>query len=565
MAHTKTNGVANGSHNKGQYIIAGGVVNGRIAPKIEKKLEELLAYYPVIILDIIQKISEVGGRALLVGGAVRDLLLGIEVKDLDIEIHGLTLEQLESLLRFFGPVSLVGKSFGVLRLHGIDIDWSIPRTDSAGRKPVVDLRSDLTIQEAFARRDLTMNAMGIDVVTHELLDPFGGLQDMQNNILRVPDKDKFAEDPLRFYRVMQFIGRFEMEPDQELNSICETMDISTVSRERIEQEFEKLLLKSRRPSLGIRWLRERKRLAEVLPEIAALIDVPQNPEWHPEGDVFEHTMQALDAAAIITSARGVINSDGNLDNLDNNVESTRDIALDTGELARAVLVRARDNSTRDNNARDTSLDVSQLPSSMLESESSYYQDPQNKLILLYAALCHDIGKVTATQMIDGVYRSIGHDCESAVLTPILLRRITRKVDIIEAVKKLVRYHMQPTQLVVGKAGAAAYKRLAHKLAPEVTIRMLADLCLADKRGRNPDSHEPLTSSDEHILAFIKKAQQVQVIHKAEKPVLLGRDLLDQVGVGPKLGELVKKAYELQLDEGITDKQELKRRVLEENK
>jgi hypothetical protein len=144
-----------------------------------------------------------------------------------------------------------------------------------------------------------------------------------------------------------------------------------------------------------------------------------------------------------------------------------------------------------------------------------------------------------------------------------LRRITEKTAIIDAVKKLVKYHMQPTQLVVGKAGAAAYKRLAHKLAPDVTMHMLGDLCLADKRGRNPESHEPLKTSDEHIVAFIKKAQQAQVIHKAEKPLLLGRDLLEQVGVGPKLGELVKKAYELQIDEGITDKQELKKRVLQE--
>jgi hypothetical protein len=564
MADPKKNGIANGSRNNGTNLISSGVIHRKIAPKIEHNLNDLLAYYPVIVLDIIQKIDEVGGRALLVGGAVRDLLLGIKVKDLDIEVHGLTVEQLESLLRFFGPVSLVGKSFGVLRIHGIDIDWSLPRTDSAGRKPHVEIRADLTIQEAFARRDLTMNAIGIDLVSHELLDPFNGLQDMQDKLLRVPDKDKFAEDPLRFYRVMQFIGRFEMAPDQELNNICETMDISDVSRERIEQEFEKLLLKSRRPSLGIRWLRERKRLAEILPEIAALIGVPQNPDWHPEGDVFEHTMQALDAAAIITTTTTtIIISTGSTSNsnniLDSDLESNRDIALDTGELVRTV--NTRDSSAR-NNACDTGLEASGLENSMLESERFYYQNQQNRLILLYAALCHDIGKATATQLIDGVYRSIGHDCEGAVLTPVLLRRITEKIAIIDPVKKLVKYHMQPTQLVVGKAGAAAYKRLAHKLAPDVTMHMLGDLCLADKRGRNPESHEPLESSDEHIVAFIKKAQQAQVIHKAEKPILLGRDLLDQVAGGPKLGELVKRAYEIQLDQGITDKQELKRRVLE---
>lgn len=250
------------------------------------------------LLAIVHVIIEQGGRALLVGGSVRDLLLKLPVKDIDIEVHNLSLENLASLLRNFGIVDAVGKSFGVLRIQGLDVDWSLPRTDSSGRKPQVAIDPYMSIQDAFRRRDLTINAMGIDLATYELIDPFHGQQDLQRGILRATDPALFVEDPLRFYRVMQFVGRFAMQPDNELNTLCASMDLRDISRERIEVEFEKLLLRSARPSLGICWLQTVHRLQEILPEVYALIGVQQDPVWHPEGDVFEHTMQALDVAAV---------------------------------------------------------------------------------------------------------------------------------------------------------------------------------------------------------------------------------------------------------------------------
>jgi tRNA nucleotidyltransferase (CCA-adding enzyme) len=454
------------------------------------QLEQILNEHP-LVPRIVNAIAKQGGRALLVGGAVRDLLLGLPVKDLDIEVHGLPLADLEQCMRQFGAVSLVGKSFGVLRLHGLDVDWSLPRADSAGRKPAVALDPFMSIQDAFRRRDLTMNAMGIDLVTHELLDPFGGKKDLQQGILRAPDIKLFIEDPLRFYRVMQFIGRFGMEPGAELNNLCATMDITQVSVERIEVEFQKLLLRSKRPSLGIRWLKQIGRLQEVLPEVAATVGIPQEARWHPEGDVFEHTMQTVDAAATI----------------------------------------------------------------------DYPDDEQTKLILMYAALCHDLGKVETTREIKGALHSYGHDMAGAELAKKLLQRITRNQDLIAAVVKLVKYHMQPLQLIANKAKAAAYKRLAAKLAPEVSMSLLADLALADRRGRNPDSHEPLTTTFADVAEFIAKATQTHVLHEAEEPVLLGRDLLDVMQPGKQMGNLLKKAYEIQIEEGITDKEVLKRRVL----
>ncbi|MCX5922530.1 MAG: HD domain-containing protein [Candidatus Dependentiae bacterium] len=289
---------------------------------------------------------------------------------------------------------------------------------------------------------------------------------------------------------MQFVGRFEMVPDVALNELCKTMDISGVSRERIEVEFEKLFLKSKRPSLGIRWLHSIGRLHEVLPEVAALVGVPQEPDWHPEGDVFEHTMQAVDAAA--------------------------------------------------------------------ETEC----DAAKKLIIIYAALCHDLGKATTTKLIDGRLRSFGHADVGTELARTMLHRITHNVALIDSVCLLVKYHLLPGEFIASDASRAAYKRLARKLAPDLNLQMLADVARADKRGRNPYGPEPLMAPVEDIDKFLERAQEAQVKDHSEEPALQGRDLIDQIQPGPAMGELLKKAYETQIEEGIQDKEVLKKRVLE---
>lgn len=464
----------------------------QISPEIQKALHDACNRYPRV-RDIINDIHGAGGSAVLVGGAVRDLLLGIPLKDLDIELHGLTMVQCEKVLSTYGPVSVVGKSFGVLRLHGLDIDWSLPRSDSQGRKPAVEIDPFMGIEAACRRRDVTMNAMAINLHTYELIDPFGGQQDLADHVLRATDAQLFVQDPLRFFRVMQFISRFEMHPDALLDTICQSMAISAVSRERIEQEFHKMMLKSRRPSLGLRWVARIGRLQDVLPELDATRGVPQNPAWHPEGDVFEHSMQAIDAAAIIMRT---------------------------------------------------------------------YQDPQRQLLLIYATLCHDLGKATTTAVIDGVIRSIMHAPAGVSLARAMLKRIIGIQDLIEGVARLVQYHMEPGQFIKGNATLAAYKRLARKLAPYATLALLADLALADRRGRNAASSEPLSGDDEMVSTFRTRATQAQVLEETEPPLLQGRDFLDVVRAGPELGTLVRRAYELQIDEGITDRDELKRRSLE---
>lgn len=461
----------------------------KIDDNVQNALVDILSRYP-LVHKIVSAVNDQGGRSLLIGGAVRDLLLGIPIKDLDIEVHGVSLDTLESILKQCGTVSLVGKAYGVLRVHGLDIDWSIPRADAPGRKPEVTIDPTMQIQEAFLRRDLTMNAMGIDLVSFELIDPFNGKKDLEHKVLRTPSAQRFIEDPLRFYRVMQFVSRFQMQPDQELEDICKKMDISRVSVERIDEEFKKLLLKSERPSLGIRWLQYIGRLSEVLPELAATVGVQQEERWHPEGDVFEHTMQSLDAASALEFA-----------------------------------------------------------------------DDQEKLIVMYAAICHDLGKATTTVFQDGVYHSYGHEGAGVIAAQKMMPRITRNKEIIEAIGTLVKYHMVPIQLVESNAGEASYKRMARKLSPHATLKMLGFLSLCDQRGRNPAKNKPLTHSINEIDIFLERAAQASVLHQAEKPVLHGRDIMDVIEPGPYMGKILDEAYEIQLQEGITDKETLRSRVL----
>jgi tRNA nucleotidyltransferase (CCA-adding enzyme) len=249
---------------------------------------------------IARSVQAAGGRALLVGGYARDRLLGLESKDHDFEIYGLPLERLESVLGAMGEVIAVGKAFGVLRVKGIDADFSIPRRDSktgrGHRGFVVELDPSLTFAEAARRRDVTINSMAIDPLTGEILDPHGGRADLERRILRATDPEKFSEDSLRALRVAQFRARFEMEPDAELRRICAAIDLSDLPGERIFEELKKLLLRARRPSLGFEFLRETG-LLRFFPELESMVGVPQDREWHPEGTVWEHTMMVVDEAA----------------------------------------------------------------------------------------------------------------------------------------------------------------------------------------------------------------------------------------------------------------------------
>ncbi len=252
------------------------------------------------VLEVARAVAEAGGRALLVGGYVRDRLRGVEATDLDVEVYGLELAALERVLSRFGEVIAVGRAFGVLQVKGLPIDFSLPRLDSktgAGHKGF-EVRCDpgLDFATASRRRDLTINSLGLDPLTGDRLDPHGGARDLAAGVLRATDPAHFGEDPLRGLRVAQFAARFEMRADDTLLRLCAGLDLAELSPERVLEEWRKLLGKGVRPSLGTEILRATG-LLRFFPELAALVDVPQDPEWHPEGDCWVHNQMVIDEAA----------------------------------------------------------------------------------------------------------------------------------------------------------------------------------------------------------------------------------------------------------------------------
>ena len=254
-----------------------------------------------LALRLAKEIAASGGRAYYVGGYVRDALLGIENKDIDMEVHGLAPETLRNILSSFGQVMTIGESFGIYAIKGVGIDIAMPRRERAvgtgHRDFEVSVDPFIGTEGAARRRDFTINAMMQDVLTGEIVDPFGGREDLQKGILRHVNDESFAEDPLRVLRGAQFSARFGFPLAPETVLLCSRMAVAGLSRERIEEEMKKALLKAKTPSVFFQVLRQTRQLHDWFPEAERLIGVPQPPLHHGEGDVWNHTMMVLDAAA----------------------------------------------------------------------------------------------------------------------------------------------------------------------------------------------------------------------------------------------------------------------------
>lgn len=249
------------------------------------------------ILTICEEIARVGGKPYFVGGYVRDFVMGLSSKDLDVEVYGLSLQKLEEILSKFGVVDRIGKSFGVLKVHGVNADFSIPRRDSrvgTGHKGFdISVNQEMDVMDAARRRDLTINALVMEPFTGEIIDMFGGLKDIEKRVLRATDPVLFKDDPLRVLRVAQFAARFDMLPDEQLIHLCSTMDLTELPKERVFEEFKKIALKSKVPSRAFCFLKDCDAI-NCFPELNSLIGCHQEPDWHPEGDVWVHTLMCLD-------------------------------------------------------------------------------------------------------------------------------------------------------------------------------------------------------------------------------------------------------------------------------
>lgn len=262
-------------------------------------LSHLGAEPHVNVLKLAQLVKKAGGRALLVGGCVRDSLLGLPAKDIDVEVYGLDADTLESVLRPHYRLDTVGRQFGVFILKGLSIDIALPRRESKlGPKHTdfsVEGDPSMSPQEAARRRDFTINAISYDPLTDELLDPFDGHNDLKQQKLRHVSK-AFAEDPLRVLRGMQFVARFDLTACPKTIVECRKLTPTDLPLERLWEELKKLLLKGKAIGRGLNFLKDCNWL-QYFPELEALVGCEQDPQWHPEGDVWVHTCHCLDAFA----------------------------------------------------------------------------------------------------------------------------------------------------------------------------------------------------------------------------------------------------------------------------
>ena len=439
---------------------------------------------PDKVLSLATTVRSAGGRALLVGGCVRDELMGRQPKDWDVEVYGIEPERLRELLDSFGEVNIVGEAFTVYKL-GAHLDVSLPRrerkTGRGHRAFFIEGDPGMASEEAAARRDFTINAILQDPLTGEIIDLFNGRDDLQRGILRAVSPNTFSEDSLRVLRATQFAARFEFRVEPETVPLCRAIDLSDLPSERIWGEMEKFLLRAQRPSIGLGWLHALGVLDQLFPEIKALIDVPQDPEWHPEGDVFVHTRLVLDRAHEL---------------------------IDDLPYAKQVTV-------------------------------------------MLAALAHDFGKPATTEFIDGRLRSRGHEEAGVAPTLSFLDKLNIHTldgyDVREQVLALVRDHLKPGEFFKKReeVGDGAFRRLARKCELDLLYRVAK----ADSLGRNADwlPREKWYDSEAQEW-FIERARELEVVTAAPAPILLGRHLLEMgLEPGPRIGEITRAVYEMQLD------------------
>ncbi len=458
------------------------------------------------VCAIAHAVHEANGHALLVGGSVRDEVLGVPSKDFDVEIYGLSGKDVERIITPFGRVDAVGRTFGILKLTkpgALDIDISLPRTDSkigtGHRGFEVKVDPAMSIREAAKRRDFTFNALSKDPLTGEIFDPFNGVKDLRERRLRVTDTERFRDDPLRVFRGAQFIARFGLRPDTETLTIMQSMvpELVTLPKERMREEWEKLLLKSKQPSLGLYALHEMGVIERYYPELQALHGTEQEFDWHPEGDVWTHTLLVADSAAAIIRYYGL-----------------------TGEEARTVM---------------------------------------------WASLCHDLGKPETTEYKDGRIRSHGHESAGVEPTKKFLEKIGLDNNTVAKCIALVRDHLWPGVMYIKQARGedvtdGAFRRLAKRIYP-ATVAELSFVAEADHRGRGPfvdPAHlEQFLLPDPFVAgAWIRKrAQELAIYKEVPRPILQGRDLIG-LGFEPgkEFGRVIALAEDLRDQKNFTREQ-----------
>src|SRR5947209_15313060 len=465
----------------------------------------MFAHAPEKVMRLARAVRDAGGRALLVGGCVRDALMGRASKDWDVEVYGLAPPSLRALLERLGRVDAVGEAFTVYKL-GAHLDVSIPRRErKSGRGHrgfVIEGDPQMSIAEATRRRDFTINAILADPLTDEIIDPFAGRADIEHRLLRAVAPETFVEDSLRVLRAAQFAARFEFDIEPATVDLCRTLDLTDLPAERIWDELEKILLRAQRPSIGFEWLAKLNATAQLFPEVHALTGVPQEKDWHPEGPVDVHTWLVLDRAREL---------------------------IDDLPYAKQVAV-------------------------MLASLCHDFGKPATTEFIEghIRSRGHDEAGVAPTvSFLDRlkIFTLDGYDVRAQVI-------------------ELVRLHLKPGEFYKQRAqlGDGAFRRLARHCELELLYRVArADTLgrnapwVARERWFDAVPQE----------WFIARARALEVAEHAPAPLLLGRHLIELgLKPSPLFGRILNAVYDLQLDGRVRTLEEARteaRRLINDEK
>lgn len=444
----------------------------------------MFAHLPEKVLRLARTVQEAGGRALLVGGCVRDALMGRAAKDWDVEVYGVEPAALRELLARFGRVDTVGEAFTVYKL-GAHLDVSLPRRErKAGRGHrgfVIEGDPYMNIAEAARRRDFTVNAILADPLTDEIIDPFDGRADLAGKLLRAVAPDTFIEDSLRVLRAAQFAARFEFDIEPATVELCRTIDLTDLPAERIWGELEKLLLHAARPSIGCEWLAKLGATAQLFPELHALIGVPQEFDWHPEGPVDTHTWLVVDRAR----------------ELIDDLPYPKQVAVMLGALCHDFGKPA----------------TTEFIDGRIRSRG------------------HDEAGVAPTvSFLDRlkIFTLDGYDVREQVI-------------------ELVRAHLLPGEFYKQRAqlGDGAFRRLARRCELDLLYRVArADTLGRNAPWVAPEQWFDAVPQE----WFIARARELAVEQHAPAPLLLGRHLIEMgLSPSPRFGRILNAVYDMQLD------------------
>lgn len=441
-----------------------------------------------------------GKDVFAVGGYVRDLIREIPSEDVDILITHHPVEDIVEKIRAHGKVDLVGKSFAIIKFYikGKTYDIALPRKDmpkgegvKSHKDFIISADPDLPLEKDLKRRDFRCNSMALRLVDGKLIDPYNGLKDTKEKCIRLTNPKTFPDDPLRVLRIARFASVLNFAVDPSIYEISKDIDLTGLSVERVNEELFKILLFSPLPSVGLEELLRVGALQQLFPELYSLTLSIQDSLFHPEKDEFgHHTVW-------------------------HHTKLTVDQAKRIAELKKLT--------------------------------------QEKKLALLLSALYHDVGKPSTAQWEFKRGRMIITNYTHDIVSEKITRKIFNRFKIFswngynlrKMVLLLIRTHHRAQELWQNRdiVTKKAFNRLASEVNGE--IELLVYLDAADRAGRKS---RPVKGLDRQGMWLLKKFKELNVSKETIKPIIMGRDLLKMgLSPGPSMGKVLKKLYELQLD------------------